>query len=248
MKRYISTLLFLLFAALSHAQHNVVKANLSSAALLNAYVSYERTFGRHFSVNLGINMFPDRNIPFSSNFEDVNKNVSPIKTMKMEGWGITPEFRFYTSSENGSPKGFYVAPYFRYSQILFQKSDYKYNYLDIYNDNKSKTSSIDFNGQNTSIGGGVMIGNQWIIGKHFSIDFWIVGLGMSNSSFTMNASSNDMDSRYFEKGSSFEKDVESYLKVFNSINIQPGNNFLKASSEQTLPSLRGLGLNVGFAF
>lgn len=61
----------------------------------------------------------------------------------MSGVGITPEFRFYP--EKIAPNGFYLAPYLR-----FQATE---------NDNY--------------LGGGLIIGRQWVFGEVISLDIFI---------------------------------------------------------------------------
>ena len=166
----------------------------------------------------------------------------------MNGWGITPELRLYTSIDKSSPKGFYISPYFRYNHYSFQRNNYEYKYKDIYDEVNQKTSSINFNGSASFVGGGIMIGHQWILGKSLSIDFWILGLGISSGKFELNAMSNNMDSRYFKKGNSFSDEVTGNMKALNSVEISSGANYVMTTSSRTLPGIRGLGLNVGFAF
>ena len=171
-----------------------------------------------------------------------------MMTMRMSGWGITPELRLYTSSDKKSPKGFYISPYIRYNQYSFIKNNYEYKYSDIYDENNSKISNMNFHGKSTFVGGGIMIGHQWIIGKNLSIDFWILGLGISSGKFELKATSDNMDSRYFEKGTSFSKEVSDYMKALNTVEISNGKNYVIANSNRTLPGIRGLGLNIGLAF
>lgn len=249
MKR-LTTALFLplIFTFSAYSQGNILKANLTSLALKDVYVSYERTFLKKFSVNLGFDYLPKRGIPLASYFADVNGNPSPVRDMRISGWRITPEFRFYTSVLKGAPKGFYVAPYFRYGVYDFKLGSYQYNYTDGYDGNKSKTANIDFTGQYKAVGGGIMIGHQWIIAKHLSIDFWIVGIGVSGTNFALRGTTNDMDPRYFEEGSTFSEDIKGYLKVLNEVSISTGSNYVEAGSNNVFLGVRGLGFNVGYAF
>lgn len=248
MKRLFTLLIFLMNVLFAYAQGNVIKANLTSLVLKDFYFSYERTFLEKFSINLGYDFMPTRGIPFSSAFPDVNGNPSPAIDMKVSGWRITPEFRFYTSLIKGAPKGFYVAPYFRYATYDFTLDDYQYSYNDIYDGNKHKTADVDYRGNYTSVGGGIMIGHQWILAKHVSLDFWIIGLGLGNTTFRLKASSEDLDPRYFEEGSDFTDDVESGLRVLNNVKLSTGADYVQADSKSTLLGIRGLGFNVGFAF
>jgi hypothetical protein len=248
MKRICLQLLFLTLALSSYSQGNIIKVNLTSFVFKDVYVSYERTFLKRFSLNLGVDYMPTRNIPFASNFGDVNGYPNPAIGMTVSGWRITPEVRIYMSLTKGSPKGFYIAPYFRYGNYDFQHDAYQYHYNDVYDNNIAKTAKVDFTGKYAAVGGGIMIGHQWIIAKRLSLDFWILGLGVSSVDFDLRASSNDMDKRYFSESSSFSHDVESNLRVFNNISLTTGDNFVQANSNNVFLGVRGLGFNVGFAF
>ncbi len=73
--------------------------------------------------------------------------------LKLRGYGITPEFRYYASPNKGAMDGFYVAPFLRYQ-------DY--------------TLTEDGNeGKFTSFGGGLLIGNQWMLKGGLNIDLFI---------------------------------------------------------------------------
>jgi hypothetical protein len=81
-----------------------------------------------------------------------------LDDQQLRGWSITPEFRYYASQKEAM-QGFYVAPFMRFGN--FEVSDY--------------LAKADLK----SIGGGLLIGNQWIFSKGLSLD---VFLGPSYSS------------------------------------------------------------------
>ncbi len=245
--------LFLSFLLLSglfkaHAQGNIIKANLSSLAFKTVYLSYERTFLKRFSINLGFDFMPNRGIPFANQLGDLNGYANPAEGMKLNGWQITPEFRVYTSIVKGSPRGFYIAPYLRYTTYSLDYKGYEYHYNDTYDNDQPKVAHVDLTGTFSAIGGGIMIGHQWIVGKHVAIDFWIAGLGLNSSQFQLRATSNDLDKRYFTDNSSLTIDIESNLKLFNKTSFTMGNNYAQANSNGLLVGIRGLGFNIGFAF
>jgi hypothetical protein len=99
------------------------------------------------------------------------------------------------------------------------------------------------------IGGGLMLGHQWIIAKHVSIDFYIIGFGFNRHDVKLTAA----DSKYSK---------ESYADWANSINTTPQeDNDLFSTPRATadgqsititaggaLPIIRSLGFNIGVAF
>ncbi len=81
-----------------------------------------------------------------------------IDGTKIRGFGITPEYRFYLS-EKGNMQGFFVAPFVRYQNFQLTTE------IDEFNTEEDKAT---FNG----IGGGLLIGGQWIFKKRISLDIW----------------------------------------------------------------------------
>lgn len=73
------------------------------------------------------------------------------------GYGITPEWRFYPGGE--APQGFFLAPYLRYQNWSIKSTVEGETY-----DQAEATS--------TSIGGGVVLGGQWIFGDLITLDVW----------------------------------------------------------------------------
>jgi len=136
----ISILSLLLFFAVTgnlFAQSkNVIKVNLFSAAVATINLSYERAINEKVSAQLGFA------------YTSVGNSGLGYK-----GYQVQPEVRFYLS-EKAAPAGFYVAPFARYRKF-------------------DVTSEVtDFNGGTleekaswTSIGGGLVVGAQWLFGN-----------------------------------------------------------------------------------
>ena len=95
---------------------------------------------------------------------------------KFSGFGITPEYRFYLS-ETAAPKGVYIAPFFRYQSFIIKDVE--------------TNSEGDF----SALGGGVIIGKQWIFKEKISLDMF---LGPAYYSGTVDVESGDEDD--FETG------------------------------------------------
>jgi hypothetical protein len=249
---------FFIFAIYStvFAQKNVVKWNVSSVAFNNVYLTYERVIEKKFSVNLGVGYVPTSLLMVTGFVPDVKSGdftrESPLKNMNMTGYSITPEFRFYTSLIKESPRGLYLAAYLRHSNYDLSYQNYAYNYKDEFDNNISKIANINFESSISSIGGGLMLGHQWIIGQHFSIDLWILGLGVNSSTFQLRATDSNraMNDLYFMAGSTFSKDIEEYFSFLGDVKLKIDENghFVETTTSRILPALRGLGFNVGVAF
>ncbi len=75
-----------------------------------------------------------------------------IGDVSLRGFGITPEYRFYLSKSNDAPDGAYLAPYVRFQSLTFT-------------DKTDNTTGVQF----TTIGGGLLIGRQWLLGRRDNI-------------------------------------------------------------------------------
>ena len=161
---FLLSALSLGFISQTYGQLNVLKVNPLSLALLTANGQYERALNKDMSVQLGLF--------FTGYAAEVNST-----RIGFSGIGLTPEFRYYFSNpRDDAPRGFYFGPYVRYR-------------------NFNLASQEDLNEglwAFTSIGGGIVIGQQWLIADVFAIDVF-VGPGMANNSFRTIVESSNID-------------------------------------------------------
>jgi len=161
-------ILFITFLVLTsgttlNAQKNAIKANVLSPAFGRFSISYERAFSENTSFQ----------VSYFYAWSRPDFNIWGSNGIKWTGFGITPEFRLYTSENGGN--GFYLAPYIRY--VRFNSGEYTDDISsydpnsNIYTPNIQTYSAIE-----TKIGGGFMIGRQWIFADFISLDTFL-GLG-----------------------------------------------------------------------
>lgn len=135
----LAGLLLATIATASFAQEperkNNIKVNLISPLVRTFSGFYERKISPSSSLQLG-----------------VSYTGAELDEVKLRGWSVTPEFRYY-ATQKGAMQGFYVAPFMRYGN--FEVDD--------------KISKGDLK----TIGGGLLVGNQWIFGKGISLDLFI---------------------------------------------------------------------------
>jgi hypothetical protein len=144
MKKVAIILLLLRLAVISSAQDqpnvatekNVMKINTLALIIRTGAVFYEREISDLTSAQLGIAYV---------NFT--------IDETKLDGFGITPEMRFYI--RKNALDGFYIGPYLKYNNFGFDDG-----------------SSA---GRYKAFGGGVSFGRQWIFKKGFVIDVFFGG-------------------------------------------------------------------------
>ena len=148
-------------------KNNIVKINLSALVVKNISVQYERKVAKRISVAANVHYRPFGQLPFLSSVEKaINDPGVPVDQLKWGGFGVTPEVRFYVGKK-GALRGFYLAPF---ANISNYKADLPIDYSNgIFN----KTGI--FNGNISTITGGLLLGAQWKLGKSIYLDWWIIG-------------------------------------------------------------------------
>lgn len=223
----------------------VVKLNLSQLALKNISLQGEYGFHKNMSGALGVNFLLSR--PFPSFFTEKDPTGEGLRNTAFKGMAITPEFRFYPGrkEEQQAPHGFYIGAYYRYSKHTLT-SDYTEHFK------SGKSYSYDMEVTYKGSNGGIMIGSQWLIGKHFSIDWWILGGGFGSAKFKMEAIGSGFimnDDERAEVKASVEDELKNVTLFGFDTDVTTTTNSVKAEVKG-LPmfSFRGFGLCLGFAF
>jgi hypothetical protein len=148
--------LLMVFFHSSHAQKNVLKINPLSLGLVTLNAQYERALNESTSAQLGLFYSG-----FSTNFPGEGR-------LGFSGISFTPEFRYYLSNASqDAPRGIYVGPYLRYRSLQAFFRD----------ENGTNDGEWELN----TIGGGVLLGYQWILGDVFALDIYL-GPGLRNNS------------------------------------------------------------------
>jgi len=166
------TALLLVSGISSYGQEmNFIKTNIFSDLAGNYGLQYERILNEKLSASLTVNMMPKKGIPFAGMINEAmttNPDVDmDVRTFKYSSWSMTPDFRIYFGEGYG--KGFYIAPYFKYSQ--FNVHDFVVKYTN----EENKVNDITLSGKFTTTSGGIMCGAQWLLGDYVCLDWWIMG-------------------------------------------------------------------------
>lgn len=226
----------------------VIKLNLTQLALTNISLQYEYGFHKNFSAALGVGYLIPRNIP--SQIFTPSSNAQGYQLPKFGGWAVTPELRIYPGKKvnHQAPHGFYLAPYFRYSKYTLQAT-----YIDSVNVSTSHT--YDVKATYAGFTGGLMIGAQWIIGKHFSIDWWIAGGGAGLAKFSIDAKAVDGSlNMSSQEQSDLKNDINNNINELGSfgkgtVNITTTSNSAAVRiTGLPMTSIRAFGLCLGYAF
>jgi hypothetical protein len=153
MKKIILSVTLILFAAGAFAQKNVVKLNFVGAFLGSYTLAYERVISPKASLQLSVGYRT-----YSYTLQDFKYSYT--------GPTVVGELRYYiTNKSMEAPKGLYVAPFVRYGTYNWKiVDDGSIDGIPGYYNCKYTTSTI---------GGGVMMGYQFIIAKHLALDLFI---------------------------------------------------------------------------
>ena len=227
---------------------NAIKVNLSSIAIRNYHVQYERQLTRKISVNLGVRIMPKGGLPLESTFRNLlpelfeNENLD-IGKFEIGNTAFTVEPRFYLSKK--AMKGFYIAPYARYSTFdLTVPVKYSYDSDPGPGVNNVNKTGL-FTGKINAFSGGLMFGTQFNLGKRLVLDVWWIGghYGSSNGDLNLATALPTAEERNAVKNSLDGFDPKPF-KFENTVTAQG------ATVKSTGPwaGIRGLGLNLGFRF
>jgi hypothetical protein len=159
-------------AASKTQQVNIIKLNLTALPLKNYSLQYERTLNRKISFAVAFRTMPGTTLPFKSailkQVNDGNADTrKTIESFELSNYAITPEIRFYLSKK-GFGRGFYIAPFYRYASFKTNTLNFDYEGL-------GTSGTISLSGKLTANTGGLAFGAQWFLGRHLSIDWWILG-------------------------------------------------------------------------
>ena len=170
-------------AAIVKHPMNLIKVNLTAILLKNYSFQYERILSRKVSIAIGYRTMPSSILPFQSTIiklaGDDPDTQEQIRNFKLSNTAITPEIRFYMSKK-GYGRGFYFAPFYRHG--TYNGSNLKFSYS---NGLAGIENSIQMSGKLSGNSYGLMLGAQWALGKHVSLDWWIIGphYGTGNGEF-----------------------------------------------------------------
>jgi hypothetical protein len=249
MKQLLITLVsgsFLFCCSLSRAQgpgKNVIKVNLSAIALSHYSLQYERVIKNRQSFALGFGVSPNVELPFKSNllkqFSGNADAKTAIESTKFTKITVTPEYRFYLSKK-GAPAGFYVAPFARYTHMSINQ-DYKFT------PGSNKLHTAHLTGKFSGIGGGIMLGAQWLLGKNITLDWWIVGpfYGAMKADFH---GTDDMSDMSVQDKAKLESDIESVDLPLWEVDATVGNNKIDAKLTGPFYGVRAFGVSLGYRF
>lgn len=227
---------------ISDEKMNIIKTNVTAYAFRNINLSYERAINQWLSLNIGFGTMPEGKVPFINSFLK-DKDEKRFENLRVRATNFTIEPRFYIGKGYG--KGFYFAPYYRYSDVSSNTFDFYYDY----NGPDGNTYQIPLKGQGNTKGnsGGLMVGVQFFLtrSQNLVLDFWIAGAhyGTGKGDFTMTsdyALTPDMQAQ-------LKKEIENLDIPFVKYTVETNINGAKINVDGPWAGFRS-GLSLGYRF
>jgi hypothetical protein len=225
---------------------NLLKVNLTGLFHKNYGLQYERMLSRKTSISLSYRtQFPGQ-LPVLEFFETLvgdPETFSQIKNITYANTAITPEIRFYLGKKSG-PRGFYIAPYARYSMFDLSVPNFEFTFETSENGQFFEESrTVELNGDIKAITGGLMLGAQWRLGKAVYLDWWIIGGSFGKTNGQVLA----LTSLSVEEQNGLRDELTSLDIPLLDYTVSVDGNGAKLNFNGPFASLRG-GISLGFRF
>lgn len=228
---------------------NIIKMNLTSLALYNNSLSYERSLSKKTTLVMGYRYMPIvyATTPYLNGkaFEQFQiESIGPVDNLGALAVGnqsYTGEIRFYGGKKAGAT-GFYLSMYGRYLDISI---DFPYQY-----ENERYIYTIPFKGSLKGFAGGLMIGAQWFFGNRVTFDWHILGghYGNLKMDFPANTNLSTMES---SERRDFHRVLIRDFDLFNGKSKLEANSTDQGVHIQGITpfiGIRSFGFNLGIAF
>jgi len=243
MKRliFIVSILFL-FVSEVMAQNHIVKIGIPAILYGRANLNYEVVLNEKSTLNLRAGIQFPRNFPIDANgFQTENPNDGfRFETGKWTAYGFTPSYRIYFGKNNPAPHGFYVSPYISYNRNAVD--------FDVrYDDGANLDIPANFKVGLSGIGGGIMIGNQWVINESFVLDFNYFGIGYGIQNVSFKFSSSDPNVDYEQLKDELEAEVENTSNTGNINEIKTFDDGIRIGASGPSPQFK-FSFSLGYMF
>ncbi|MEY8761949.1 DUF3575 domain-containing protein [Chryseobacterium tongliaoense] len=251
MKKYLILLLCFLVQEVSAQEaipdsppekFNIIKTNVTAYAFRNINLAYERSINQWFSVNFSFGTMPEGKVPFINAFLS-DEDEKRFQNLEVKAVNFTVEPRFYLG--HGYGKGFYIAPYYRYSKVTSNTFDFYYDFT--VNNQAAFRVPIKGSGSANGNSGGLMVGVQFFLthSKNLVLDLWIAGAhyGSGKGDFVMT-------SDYVltpEMQAQLKKEIENLDIPFVKYTVETNANGARVKIDGPWAGFRS-GLSIGYRF
>jgi hypothetical protein len=227
---------------------NILKTNLSSDALNNYNLTFERSLNRFMSVSLSYRKMNKQKLPLKAFAKQFIENPAiDFDNFQIGNSAITAEARFYLGISKMS--GLYIAPYARMATFdLTVPFDYTYSPV-------SPTPNVtlpaipmhaELDGSIRSTSFGVYTGMQFQLLTKLVLDLWIIGghYGTSNGKLTFVAPNGTPALALNE----LKRTIDQTKTAPFSLATTTTSNGVVTDAAGPWAGIRGLGITLGFRF
>ena len=226
--------------------NNIIKGNLTSFALKNYHLSFERSLNHFMSVSASYRYMPKGSLPLQAIAKKYIDNPAiNFDLFQMGNNALTFESRFYLGLQKMS--GFYIAPYARFANFdLSVPVEYTYTPEGSFIAPVPITKSANLDGVIKSTSYGAYIGLQKQLLTKLVIDIWFIGghYGSSNGNLNFIAPEKLPN----EAVSALQKALDDTKVNPFEITSKVNQNGATADMKGPWAGFRGLGVSLGLRF
>ncbi len=225
---------------------NIIKGNLTSFALKNYHLSFERSLNHFMSVSASYRYMPKGSLPLQAIAKKYIDNPAiNFDLFQMGNNAFTFESRFYLGLQKMS--GFYIAPYARFANFdLSVPVEYTYTPEGSFIAPMPITKSANLAGVIKSTSYGAYIGLQKQLLTKLVIDIWFIGghYGSSNGNLNFIAP----EKLPTQAVSALQKALDDTKVNPFEITSKVNQNGATADMKGPWAGFRGLGVSLGLRF
>ena len=225
---------------------NIIKGNLTSFALKNYHLSFERSLNHFMSVSASYRYMPKGSLPLQAIAKKYIDNPAiNFDLFQMGNNAFTFESRFYLGLQKMS--GFYIAPYARFANFdLSVPVEYTYTPEGSFIAPMPITKSANLAGVIKSTSYGAYIGLQKQLLTKLVIDIWFIGghYGSSNGNLNFIAP----EKLPTQAVSALQKSLDDTKVNPFEITSKVNQNGATADMKGPWAGFRGLGVSLGLRF
>lgn len=228
---------------------NILKGSVTSLALKNYHISYERSLNHFMSVSASYRYMPKGSLPLQSIAKKyIDNSAINFDLFQMGNNALTFEGRFYLGLQKMS--GFYIAPYARFANFdLAVPVEYTYTpdkAVGAIISPTPVTKTADLNGTIKSNSYGAYIGIQKQLLTKLVLDIWLIGGHYGNSNGNL---------KFVAPEKLPAQAITSLQKTLDDTNMNPfelkskvDQNGATADMKGPWAGIRGLGISLGLRF
>jgi hypothetical protein len=228
--------------------NNIIKGNLTSFALKNYHLSFERSLNHFMSVSASYRYMPKESLPIKSIVEKyIDNSAINYDLFQMGNNALTFESRFYLGLQKMS--GFYIAPYARFANFdLSVPVAYTYTPEGSFIAPTPITKSASLDGVIKSTSYGAYIGLQKQLLTKLVLDIWFIGGHFGSSNGSLNFITPEDDKLPTLAINALQKVLDDTKANPFEITSKVNQNGATADMKGPWAGFRGLGISLGLRF